>query len=133
LTLLRVGMPMASDDEAIIDERIYALSERDGRYRPEAYSFVMATLSYTIGRIGEVRHVSGQELLEGLKELSKESYGPMAKEVLNHWGIMTSRDVGCIVFNLVSEGLLRKTDSDTIEDFEDGFDFEEEFITKYRW
>lgn len=124
---------MASDDEALIDERIQALSDRDGRYRAEAYSFVLAALSYTIGRAGEVRHVSGQELLEGLKELSMESYGPMAKEVLNHWGIRSSIDVGRVVFDLVNEGLLSKTDSDSIEDFENGFDFEEEFITKYRW
>jgi uncharacterized repeat protein (TIGR04138 family) len=124
---------MASDDDAVTDEKIYALSQRDGKYKAEAYSFVMAALSYTIGRIGEVRHVSGRELLEGLKELSIESYGPMAKEVLNHWGVRSSRDVGCVVFSLVSEGLLSKTDSDAIEDFENGFDFEEEFITKYRW
>ncbi len=124
---------MASDDEALIDERIQALSDRDGRYKAEAYSFVLAALSYTIGRVGEVRHVSGQELLEGLKELSMESYGPMAKEVLNHWGIRSSTDVGRVVFDLVNEGLLSKTDSDSVDDFKDGFDFEEEFITKYRW
>ena len=120
-------------DEARFEAKIEALCERDARYKPEAYSFVLAALSYTLARTGEIRHISGQELLDGLRELGIESYGPMAKEVLNHWGILGCRDVGHVVFNLVEEGLLSKTESDSLEDFENGFDFEEEFITKYRW
>lgn len=121
------------DEELEFEEKIGALCGRDGRYKPEAYSFVMAALTYALARLGEVRHITGGELLEGLKELSIESYGPMAKEVLNYWGVHECTDVGHVVFNLVNEGLLRKTETDSLKDFEDGFDFEEEFVTKYRW
>ncbi len=121
------------DEKARFEARIETLCERDSRYKAQAYSFVMAALSYTLARTGEVRHVTGQELLAGLKELAADSYGPMAKEVLNHWGIVECRDVGNIVFNLVGEGLMSKTESDDLEDFEDGFDFEEEFVTNYKW
>jgi uncharacterized repeat protein (TIGR04138 family) len=121
------------DEEIRFEEKIQALYERDGRYKPEAYNFVMAALTYTLTRLGEVRHITGGELLEGLKDLSLESFGPMAKEVLNHWGVHECTDVGRVVFNLVDEGLLRKTENDSLKDFEDGFDFEEEFITKYEW
>ena len=121
------------EEKTITHDRIQALCERDGRYKPEAYTFTMAAVSYSIARIGEPRHISGRELLAGLKELTIESYGPMAKEVLNYWGIRDCRDVGHVVFSLVDEGLLSKTDSDSIEDFDEGFDFEEEFVTNYRW
>lgn len=121
------------DEEILFEEKIQSLCERDGRYKPEAYSFVMTALSYTLSRLGEVRHITGQELLEGVKELSLESYGPMAKEVLNHWGLHECVDVGHVVFNLVNEGLLSKTETDSLTDFEEGFDFEEEFITRYKW
>jgi uncharacterized repeat protein (TIGR04138 family) len=122
-----------TQEDITLEDKIYALCERDDRYKPEAYNFVMAALTYTLTRLGEVRHVTGRELLEGLKELSIDSFGPMAKEVLNHWGVHECSDVGHVVFNLVDEGLLRKTDTDSIKDFEDGFDFEEEFITNYEW
>ncbi len=120
-------------EEEEFEAKIQEVCERDTRYKPEAYSFVMAALSHMLERVGEVRHISGQELLEGLRSLSVDCYGPMAKEVLNHWGINECRDVGHVVFNLVDEGILSKTETDCIEDFEDGFDFEDEFVTKYRW
>ena len=34
---------------------------------------------------------------------------------------------------MVSEGLLRSTEEDQIEDFEDVYDFEAEFVQKYEW
>lgn len=122
-----------TDEEILLEEKIEALCERDSRYKPEAYNFVLAALTYTLTRVGEVRHVTGRELLEGLRELCLESFGPMSKEVLNHWGVRECSDVGHVVFNLVDEGLLRKTETDSLKDFEDGFDFEEEFINNYEW
>jgi uncharacterized repeat protein (TIGR04138 family) len=120
-------------NEIQFDEKIEVLCDRDPRYKPEAYGFVLAALSHTLSRLGEVRHVSGQELLIGVRELGLEMYGPMAKEVFNYWGLHSCTDFGSIVFNLVDEGLLGKTDEDRIEDFENGFDFEEEFVAKFQW
>jgi uncharacterized repeat protein (TIGR04138 family) len=120
-------------DENEFDERIEALCDKDPRFKPQAYGFVMAALSYRLSQLGEVRHVTGQELLEGVRELGLELYGPMAKEVFNHWGLHSCSDFGQIVFNLVNEELLSKTDKDRLEDFENGFDFEEEFVAKFQW
>ena len=121
------------NEESLFEEKIQDLCTRDPRYKPEAYSFVMNSLTYTLARLGEVRPVTGQELLGGLKVRVLESFGPMAREVLNHWGIHRCIDVGHVVFNLVNEELMRKTEADSLADFEEGFDFEEEFVTKYRW
>lgn len=119
--------------ETAFEETIEALCCKDARFKPEAYSFVMTALSYTLSRLGEVRHVTGRELLEGVRELALECFGPMAKDVFNHWGVHTCKDFGSVVFNLVEMRLLSKTEDDTLEDFEDGFDFEAEFVAKFQW
>jgi len=100
-------------------------------YTAEAYDFVMRALDYTIQNLTEVRHVSGQELVEGIRDFAKMEFGPMAKHVLNTWGVRTTRDFGEIVFDLVGQGVLRKTDEDQIEDFIDRYRFEVVFERDY--
>ena len=56
----------------------------------------------------------------------------MAKEVFNHWGILSTEDFGQVVFNLISVGLLQRRAQDTIQDFADGYDFEHTFEREYR-
>lgn len=74
-----------------------------------------------------MRHVSGQELLKGIREYALGQFGPMAMTVLDDWGIHTCRDFGEIVFNMVEIGLLAKTDADTRSDFDGGYEFVEAF------
>jgi uncharacterized repeat protein (TIGR04138 family) len=81
----------------------------------------------------EPRHISGQELADGVRKLALEQYGPMARTVLEHWGIHSTKDLGEIVFTLVDMGLLTKRDEDSQEDFHDVFDFEEVFELDYPW
>ncbi len=114
---------------ANIVERIY---EKDPRYKEEAYAFIMDALAFTQKRMKELRHISGEELLLGIKEYSMKQFGPLAINVLNHWGIKTTEDFGNIVFNMVENKVLSKTESDTIEEFKDVFDFEEVFKRGYR-
>lgn len=95
----------------------------DLRYKPDAYEFLMQALTFTQEKLKRKTHVSGKELLEGIRELVIEQYGPMAKTVLRHWGITKTRDFGNIVFNMVNENLLSKTASDSIDDFKDVYDF----------
>ena len=78
-------------------------------------------------------HVTGQELVESARLLAISEYGPMAKSVLNHWGVETTEDFGQIVFQMVRRGLLGRTDEDSLNDFMDGFDFETEFVRNYTW
>ena len=78
------------------------------------------------------RHVSGKELLEGIKKLARERFGLMARTVLDSWGVRTTEDFGNIVFNLVNAELLSRTEEDTIEEFSDVYDFDEAFVRGYK-
>ncbi len=103
------------------------LVENDPRYLPDAYEFVVEALFYTRKKIGRAGHVSGRELLEGIRELAPERFGPLAKMVLEKWGVTRTEDFGEIVFNLVDAGLLKKLPEDSREDFRNGYDFEKTF------
>lgn len=106
---------------------------RDPRYAYEAYEFVFAALHHTqkmLGRLpgdegGEVgphHHVSGRELLEGVRDLALREFGLMAGTVFRLWGIRRTDDFGEIVFNLVASNLMSKTDEDGRDDFHEVYD-----------
>ena len=107
-----------------IAEEIY---EKEPRYKPDSYEFVMQALHFTQRKLKRVGHVSGKELSEGVRDFAVELYGPMAKTVLSHWGINKTEDIGTIVFNMIAAGLLSKSDGDTLDDFRGVFDFEVAF------
>jgi uncharacterized repeat protein (TIGR04138 family) len=104
---------------------------KDPRYKAEAYVFVHDALDHTWARLGQRRHITGRELLDGIKDLALKRYGPMAKAVLNSWGVKTTDDIGDIVFNLVDAGILSKTDEDRLADFHDVYDFDQVFVQSY--
>ncbi len=114
----------------MIDE-LSKIVEKDSRYKLEAYLFVLEALAFTLKKIGEKRHVTGRELLEGIRDLAKEKYGLMGKNVFKYWGIYETIDFGHIVFNLVGSGLLKKTTEDKLEDFKDVYNFDEVFVRNY--
>jgi uncharacterized repeat protein (TIGR04138 family) len=107
--------------------------EADGRYRREAYLFVLSAVEFVVGRLPARRHVSGRELLEGIRELGLARFGLMTKTVFEHWGVRRTEDFGEIVFRLVEAGLLSKTPEDSIRDFEGVFVLEEELFDLLRW
>jgi uncharacterized repeat protein (TIGR04138 family) len=121
------------EKDADFYEKIEKIVDQDTRYKVAAYAFVMLALNYTLTKLDRPRHVTGKELLQGIREFGIQQYGPMAKTVFNYWGVSTTRDFGEIVFKLVENKLLGKTEEDRIEDFVDVYDFEEEFVRKYRW
>jgi uncharacterized repeat protein (TIGR04138 family) len=112
---------------------IEQLADRHGRFRPEAYFFLLRALEYTRRRLQRPGHVSGRELAEGARDLALEEFGPMALEVVNHWGLSGTIDLGQIVYDLIEADLLRKTDEDSLEDFAGVYDFHEAFEQGYRW
>ena len=98
------------------EETLEKMLQRDGRYDRHAYLFVREALDYTQKTVekkakDEVRHVSGQELLAGIRSYALEQFGPMAE----------------IVFNMVESNLLAKTTQDSLEDFKTGYNFFEAF------
>ena len=80
---------------------------------------------------GAIRHVSGQELLNGIRQFALQQFGPMVVTVFEEWGVKSCRDFGEIVFNMVEIGLLAKTDKDTRDDFQNGYDFTDAFAKPF--
>lgn len=117
-------------------EAVPLICEKDSRYAPDAYYFIRESLDCTLKQLGRNkgggrRHVTGKELVEGIRQHAMHQYGPMARRVLESWGIRNTRDFGNIVFNMVNSGLLGKTDEDKVEDFDNGYSFEEAFVTPF--
>ena len=104
------------------DEVLDLILAKEDRFLREAYHFVREGLDFTQHKMARMsgakdpRHVSGQELTDGMRQNALETYGPMAKLLLNEWGIHSTEDFGEIVFNLVENNLLAKTENDTRED-----------------
>ena len=118
--------------EASFEEGLEQILARDSRYQRDAYLFVREALDHTQRSIvkenrGQMRHVSGQELLGGIREFALDQFGPMVITVLEEWGVRNCCDFGEIVFNMVEIGLLAKTDTDSRADFDGGYDFEGAF------
>jgi len=116
-------MKETKDFYQIVDE----ICAKDERYHPDAYEFVMQALVFTQKEFKKDTHVSGKELLEGIRKFALSQYGPMAKTVLHHWGITQTSDFGNIVFNMIEIKLLSKTEEDALHDFKDVYDFETAF------
>ena len=118
--------------EVNFDEAVEQILAKDERFHRDAYGFMREALDFTQKIIsaknqGKVRHVTGQELLDGIRQFSLQQFGPMACCVLEEWGIRKCEDFGAIVFNLVEHEILSKTENDSLEDFSGGFDFQEAF------
>ncbi len=116
-------------DESLLDR----LREKNPRYQEPAYLFILSALHHVIERLPEPRHISGRELAGGVRDLALVRFGPMARTVLEHWGIHTTSDVGDIVFSLVECGVLIKQEEDTPADFSDVFDFDQAFEGHDPW
>ena len=112
--------------------RLKQIADKDPRYKKDAYIFVLEALHYTRQNLNVQGHVTGQQLLEGIRKLGIERYGGMAKIVFEHWGVKDTLDFGNIVINMVNEKVLSKTPEDSIDDFRDVYDFEDVFVKKYQ-
>ncbi len=118
-------------------EIVGLICKEDPRFDRKAYDFVRQSLDHTVKevkrkqpeRTGKSQHVTGAELLTGIRDYALDQYGPLAKTVLNSWGVRKTEDFGRIVFAMVEAGWMRKQDDDTLTDFMDVFEFDEAFGT----
>lgn len=114
------------------DEVIDKIVEKHPHYHKSAYKFVREALEYTVKNAKpderlHHQHVTGQKLLDGIREYALIQYGPMALTVFNEWNIKTCEDFGNIVFTLIDYKVLGKTDNDSIDDFKAGYNFYDAF------
>lgn len=128
------------------EEVVEGIIKKDPRFHRDAYLFLREALDFTQIKVArrsrrgskkrseatpadreEPRHVTGAELMEGLRDYGLEQFGPMTRTVFEEWGVTCTRHFGEIVFNLIGEGLLSKKPEDKLEDFENIYNFEEAF------
>lgn len=120
-------------------EIVGLICKEDSRFERQSYLFVRQALDSTVKelkkktpeRTGKSLHVTGSELLNGIRVYALDQFGPMTKTVLNKWGINRCSDFGDIVFNLIEYNVFSKTESDRREDFADIYDFEEAFVKPF--
>jgi uncharacterized repeat protein (TIGR04138 family) len=122
----KIGFPEALD----------SVVANDPRYQRDGYIFLRDALDFTTKQQKKikgvtVRHVSGPELLDGLRRYALKEFGPMVTTVLDSWGIRSCEDIGNMVFNLIGAGVFGKTEEDSIEDFKNVYDFEEVFVKPF--
>ena len=118
-------------------EALDAIVAADPRYDKEAYFFLQDALDFTMKsrkkqRTDLSRHVTGQELLEGVRLFALKEFGPLVPTVFERWGIARCEDFGEMVFNLVRAGIFGKTETDRLEDFRDAYTFHDAFIKPYQ-
>ena len=106
----------------------------DGRFSVPAVKFVYEGLGYTAKKVAtEPKHVSGETLCQGLKKLAIEKWGRLAMLVLDAWGIRTTRDFGEIVWLMIRHEWMSAQPSDSIEDFDNVFDFKTVFKDQFKF
>jgi len=144
--MLRTGHGYASSDPRIymqdpeFSEIVSLICKEDNRFDRKSYMFVRHALDHTVkeikrkdaARTGKSQHVSGPELLHGIRIYAVDQFGPLAKTVLNTWGVRRCQDFGDIVFNLIEYNVFSKTDQDRREDFSDIYDFDEVFVKPFQ-
>ena len=118
---------------------IEEIAADDGRYTPEALKFVYEGLGATIRKVKEAqdedqpRHISPDEFSKGLARLAIDRWGRLSLMVLNCWGVNTTRDLGEIVYLMINHKWMTAQETDTIEDFNEVYNFEQVFEKQFKF
>ena len=118
---------------------IEEIASEDGRYSAEALKFVYEGLGATIRKTKEAddedqpRHITGAEFSRGLARLAIERWGRLSRMVLNQWGVRTTRDLGEIVYLMINQKWMTAQETDTIEDFDNVYNFEDVFEKQFKF
>ncbi len=115
-------------------ENLDKIARDDGRYHPNAAKFVYEGLGYTINNpVEEPCHVSGQDLCESLRKLAVKKWGRLAMLVLNSWNVRTTRDLGEIVYLMIRHQWMSAQPTDSIDDFNEVYDFKTTFKDQFEF
>lgn len=123
---------------------IRKLCEEDNTYPPMAYCFVRDSVHKAIEALikdekkknpfaDEVEpDISGNNLCYFFRDTLLARFGPCAIDVLDTWNIKKTNDFGKIVYKLISVKILGKSEKDSIDDFDNVYDFVKEFVLPYK-
>jgi len=115
-------------------KRLEEIAREDGRFSPQAIKFVYEGLGYTAKKTtAKPAHVRGQTLCEGLRKLAVEKWGRLAMLVLNTWGVKTTRDLGEIVYLMIKHKWMSAQPTDSIDDFNDVYNFKTVFKNRFKF
>jgi uncharacterized repeat protein (TIGR04138 family) len=110
------------------------ISQQDGRYDPKAVRFVYEGLGYTARKLAaQPGHVTGQMLCDGLRQLALEKWGRLTLLVLSSWRVKTTRDLGEIVYLMIRHKWMRAQSTDSIDDFNDVYNFKTVFKDEFEF
>ncbi len=116
-------------------EKLEDIVRQDPRYQRDAYLFLRDALDFTIKARRKAKepdqHVTGQQLLDGIRQFALKQFGPMVPTVFEYWGVRCGQDFGEMVFNFINVGIFGKTDTDSIEDFKGGYTFHDAFVVPF--
>jgi uncharacterized repeat protein (TIGR04138 family) len=117
-------------------EAVDRILGEDPRYHRDIYSFVRDALDFTVkqqkkSKEGAPRHVSPGQLLDGIRIFALKEFGPMVPTVFGYWNVRSCEDLGYVVFNMIREEILGKNESDTLDQFRDGYNFHEAFVAPF--
>jgi uncharacterized repeat protein (TIGR04138 family) len=99
---------------------------KNTRFPDEAFMFVKQGIDMAVAEAG-FTDIPATVLLEKLRTLALMWFREKAKSTLAGWNVHCTEDFGEIVFAMVDAGLLGKRPEDKIEDFANGFNFDEAF------
>ncbi len=115
-------------------ETIERIRQKNKKFSPDAYVFVSEAIDETAKKLGfynASQHLSGKELVEGMADFALDRFGPMTFQVLKTWGLTKTQDFGDIVYSLIDEKILFKSESDSVEDFNNVYDFRQRFLSPW--
>lgn len=115
---------------------VEVIVETNPKFDRDAYFFLRDVLESTASdgkkpREPRCRHVTGQELLEGVRKVALAQFGPMVLTVFEAWGISRGEDFGEMVYSLIDAGFFRKSPQDSPEDFSGGYTFHDAFVVPF--
>ncbi len=116
------------------NELFLQMASEDKRYRREAFAFTLEAFNFTMEQRqqqGFQGHIDGGELCQGIREYAEKCFGFLTKTVFSQWGVTRTEDFGEIVFIMIRNGLMKKQESDLIEDFRDAYKFDDVFEQSY--
>ncbi|MCK6440222.1 MAG: hypothetical protein L6Q71_08495 [Planctomycetes bacterium] len=118
--------------DAEFDTKLREIVAKDPRYARNAYVFAFQALEYTMREYLKLsdtqrRHVSAQEILEGMRRFAIDQCGFMARNVWESWGIYSTADWGNVIYNLIAANLMKQNDEDDLAQFRGVYSFDDAF------
>ncbi len=128
--------------------KLYRIIKDDPRYPIEAYLFVRESLAFAAdnmeldsyetvdfsesgGSARQEHHLTGQQLCEAIRQYANHQFGYMSKVVLKNWGIDSTSCFGDLVYNMISVGIMKKSEYDQRCHFDDVYQFDDVFQTHF--